>query len=331
MSHDTPPSRSASCPAADGVIHLVFSADNVMAIPLAAAIASAAATLAPDRRLDVHVLDCGVAARNRRRVAQGLADGPHRLSWIPVEAAARRLLQNLYVGSTRHYPPSAYARLLMGELLPAAVTRVLYLDADTIVLRDLAALWETPLGGAVMGAIADLPRANGCSARLAALVDQAVHPYDADIVYVQSGVMLIDLAAFRAEGLGHRAVACLTDYPMLTFPDQDALNLLVGARRQLLDPRWNQMSSVYWDGAERDFGADELAELRDRPFIVHYSGRPKPWELGCRHPLADRWFAALARTSWAGWRPTRVNRAVAWAPRGLRLAGKKLSRLLRAR
>src|SRR2546430_9309804 len=43
-----------------------------------------------------------------------------------------------------HFPREASFPLLLAEVLPPALERILFLDADMLVLEDLANLWETP-------------------------------------------------------------------------------------------------------------------------------------------------------------------------------------------
>ena len=41
---------------------------------------------------------------------------------------------------------ATYYRLLMAELLPPSIERVLYLDCDMLICGDVSPLWETSLG-----------------------------------------------------------------------------------------------------------------------------------------------------------------------------------------
>lgn len=320
----------------DAPVCVAFAADGIMAKGLAAAARSVADRLAErGREGRLFVVDCGVPRRARQRIERSLWGTTSTITWLPVRGAAAALLRTLSTRSTRPYPPAAYARLLLPALLPADVERVMYLDADMIARHDVLPLWNEPMGDDVLFAVRDLPLANGNAARIARTVDQELYPYAADSVYFQSGLLVLDIRAFREEHIAERAFELLAAYPMMQFPDQDALNALLTRRSRLVDPRWNQMTAVYsypdWDLEESPFAPEVLAELQDDPLIVHYSGRPKPWELGCQHPLVEDWFASLDRTHWHGWRPTRVNSLVARVPRVARTLRKKIVRALPAR
>lgn len=314
-------------------VHVAFAADNVVARGLAAAIQSVDASLADAGRTgSVYVVDCGLSARSRRLITRSADPARTRVMYLRVHGQASGLLRSLSSGSSRPYPPSAYARLLLPALLPTDVEKVIYLDSDTIVRADLGALWDSDMGEDVLLAVEDLPRDNGNAERIARSVDQREFAYDAHSAYFQSGVLVIDIAAFRREDLASAAFAFLKRYPSMQFPDQDALNALLARRTRLIDPRWNQMVAIYRysDAESSPFDPQMFAGLRDDPFIVHYSGRPKPWEPGCAHPFLAEWNAALDRTPWRGWRPTSWNGLIGRIPRIPRVAARRVRTVVRS-
>lgn len=319
-------------PGVPAAVCVAFAADNNVAKGLAAAMRSTADRLREGGRAGrFFVVDCGVSSAAKRAIERSLRDTTSTVTWLGAGRGGD-LLRSLSSRSSRPYPASAYARLLLPALLPNDVHRVLYLDADIVVRRDPSPLWDEPMDGDVLFAVADLPHDNGNAARIARVVDQGDYPYRESSAYFQSGVLLMDIEAFRREGIADRAIRFLARYPGMQFPDQDALNALLVDRTRLIDPRWNQMAAAYaYDVARADespFDAETLRHLQRDPFIVHYSGRPKPWEPGCRHPLRDEWTAALDRTVWTGWRPNAVNGAAARVPRIPRVLRKRVQTAL---
>src|SRR5580704_16997531 len=59
------------------------------------------------------------------------------------------------IPSHSRFPPEAAVPLLLPELFPEGLDRVLFLDADLLVLGDLAELWEVRLDGRALGAVVD--------------------------------------------------------------------------------------------------------------------------------------------------------------------------------
>lgn len=176
-------------------------------------------------------------------------------------------------------PASHWYRIFLPELLPS-VDRVIYLDADAIVVDTLVPLWETDLGDALVGAVTNVFQA-----------DHAEHPARLGLTaagsYFNTGVMLLDLAAMRSDGTSDRLCRyARANSEKLGFPEQDVMNVVVGARRLALHPRWNLMNSILLFASANDvFGADVVAEARATPAIRHFEGPGpnKPW-----HPLCER-------------------------------------------
>ena len=191
-------------------------------------------------------------------------------------------------------PATMWYRTFLADLLPD-VGEVLYLDGDTIAVDDLEPLWETHLGDHYVGAVTNVwePWNSGHPAGLGIPDDQP---------YFNSGVLLMNLAALREDGIGAR----LTEYALahadrLPWGDQDALNVVVGHRRLALAPRWNVMNSVvYFDSAPEVLGAAAVEEARTRPGIRHFEGPSinKPWHLLCTWEGRADYLRHRAATPW---------------------------------
>src|SRR5262249_6196486 len=129
----------------------------------------------------------------------------------------------------------------------------LYLDADTLVVDDLAPLFTHGLDGRYVAAVANVlePQFADRPQKLGLPAGQP---------YFNSGVLLLNLAAMRADHCTERILHCARTEPLL-WPDQDALNLVLGARSVMVHPRWNCMNSLYLFPQARDvFGAREVDE-----------------------------------------------------------------------
>jgi lipopolysaccharide biosynthesis glycosyltransferase len=185
-------------------------------------------------------------------------------------------------------------RVFLPELVPGA-DRVLYLDADTIAVDDLTPLWETDLAGASLAAVTNV------------FEDRFLHrPAELGLagpeVYFNSGVILLNLDDMRRTDATQELLAYAREHaPELLWPDQDALNVVLGARRVALHPRWNAMNSVLlFPWAADVFGAGAVAEARSRPAIRHFEGpwSNKPWHLLCDVEGREDYLRHRRRTPW---------------------------------
>lgn len=194
---------------------------------------------------------------------------------------------------TQHFNRAMWYRVHLPELIPD-VDRVLYLDADLIVLDSLGPLWDTDLADNYLAAVTNVfgpwdmhyPATLGVSASS----------------YFNTGVLLMNLEAMRRDD----CTTALRDYALehgetLWFCDQDAMNVLLGGRRLPLHPRWNCMNSLYIFPASTDvFGGDRVEEARRSPAVRHFEGggANKPWHYLCDHPMREAYFEHRRQTPW---------------------------------
>ncbi|MGH2923401.1 MAG: glycosyltransferase family 8 protein [Solirubrobacterales bacterium] len=191
-------------------------------------------------------------------------------------------------------PASHWYRIFLPDLLPG-VERVLYLDGDLIVLDALGPLWETDLGEHYLAAVTNLFQPNEMH-RPAQLGLPPGRPY------FNSGVMLMNLELLRRDG----CTRTLIDYAAanaerLSWPEQDALNLVLGDRRLHLHPRWNLMNSILlFPWSVEAFGADAVAEARRDPAIRHFEGPSvnKPWHYLCDRDGRELYLEHRRGTPW---------------------------------
>jgi lipopolysaccharide biosynthesis glycosyltransferase len=124
----------------------------------------------------------------------------------------------------RHFPPEAAMPLLLGELLPGDLERVLFLDADLLVLEDPTELLQLDLGGRALGAAVDGAIAL-CSGPRGVRAWRE-HGIPAFAPYFNAGVMTISLREWRDRDVGARALRNLSSGGPTGggFLHQEALN-----------------------------------------------------------------------------------------------------------
>lgn len=221
----------------------------------------------------------------RERVAQVVESlgGELRLLPVPDELMAG------FPTSRFHY--SCWYRILLPELLPD-VDRVLYLDCDVIVTDDLEPLWSTDLGDRLFAA---------CTNPLYRPMFRTVSELGVEDRrdYLNSGVLLLDLARLREEGLSDQLRTYAAQHPDNTCPEQDALSVVMRGRWLQLHPRWNLQTALL-DRPKRKlpFPAPVVEEAVASPAVVHFNGPFKPWHYHCRHPLRELYFDHLRPTRW---------------------------------
>lgn len=259
-------------------------------VPHSAAMIRSLLTATPGHTVRVHYLH-GPRLRpwTRRRLARFVAGLGGEVVFHRI---ADRAVGGLPVSG--YFTAAMWYRILLPELLPG-VGRVLYLDVDTLALDDVSPLWDVDLDGAYLGAVTNVfeHRFAGRPAELGLAGPE---------VYFNSGVLLLNLDEMRRGGAAERIRAVATERgDALLWPDQDALNVVLGERRVALHPRWNAMNSVFlFDWADEVFGAAAVAEARERPAIRHFEGPGpnKPWAADSFAPHRDAYATHRRATPW---------------------------------
>ena len=113
------------------------------------AVASALTHLDPAREIDLKVLDGGISDSSRNVLSQFVARFQRsvRFEFVPIDVS---IFRGATVGPGRTH--MAYCRILLPHLL--AAPRVIYLDCDVLVFRDLSELFDRELPtGKVLAAV----------------------------------------------------------------------------------------------------------------------------------------------------------------------------------
>lgn len=200
---------------------------------------------------------------------------------------------------SKEYPRTVWATVLLEDLLPAAWDRAIYLDGDTVTLTSLLPLWNTEMRDFALAAVQDDPVWT-ISSEYGVSMWKELH-LDPDLLYFNSGVMLIDLDSWRADKVSQRCMKVVRDYRnRIKQLDQEVLNAVLAGRWCPLDKTWNVTS--WWKYAENRVGKFE--NIVSNAKIYHFTGRSKPWtKRGENVPHREAFFKYLDRTEWRHWRP----------------------------
>lgn len=230
-----------------------------------------------DRALTVHIIGQELSERTVSDIAQMTESFGQRVEFIEMPDFDALLGRQI---DAKKYTLSAFSRLFVDSLIDPSVERIIYLDCDTIVVSDLSSLWEFDMAGATVGAV------NDC--RNWRYLRHLGLPRDA--IYINSGVLLVDLARFSSGGWQQRFKEGMLRYDgLLEFPDNDLICMLMQDDLAILPPEYNMISPV------RACSYSEVLRLRRpsgyysdasyenakaNPAIIHYTtyfgvhGRP---------------------------------------------------------
>lgn len=274
-------------------INLAFTIDSEYAMAASVAIQSAVESTAG--RISIYVVDCGLTEDDKNRI---------RLSTISRDDVTLVFLA-VPDNSLAAELGAQWAKIDMITVLP--VERILYLDADVLVRRDLKELWYASTDGKPIAAAIDVGFPMG-------------HVGVGRTPYFNAGVLLIDLAQVRVNV--DELVALSRAMTTSKFQDQDVLNCHFRGRWSRLSLSWNAQglgtyANLQTPEREHSFSVDEM----EHPGIVHFTGpvhpsmadvinpylqpyTAKPWGYAASpgHPYSVEWWHVAERTEWTEWR-----------------------------
>jgi lipopolysaccharide biosynthesis glycosyltransferase len=200
----------------------------------------------------------------------------HKAGSLPAAAEVAR-----YLGSM-----APLLRLMLARELRDRYRRIVYLDCDMIVEGgDFNRLFQIDIGPHPIGAVLDAPflYERAYVAREYAKVGLGALPY------ANTGMQLIDTAAYVEQDVEARSFAVCKDHPeAVIYTDQSLTNLALRGAFAQLAPCWN------WQNTRRL----PLATFRYPVFLRHFIGVTKPDRytgkklLEARHNQAYRDFFA---------------------------------------
>ena len=171
---------------------------------------------------------------------------------------------------THQLTKATYFRLYFANLLPKEIDKVLFLDSDIIVRKNIDDLLSL-----------DFKIKNDCKGEY--YVYAVDHKFTKKEItrlrelnfvgehYFNAGVLLINLKKWREDNVTSSFISTLEKYNnKILWADQDILNLVI-------DNQWGKISYNY-----NAFGLD--GEMDNNYKIIHYIGMSKPWQLRNKHP-----------------------------------------------
>lgn len=267
--------------------HLVVATDEAFAMPTAVTLRSV--LIHGGGPFHVTVLHDSISDGARKRLLHSLPDADVEVSWVDAGEFDVR------ASRPTHLAVATYFRLWAADVVPPDAQRALYLDVDVIVRHDLDDLWQRDLGGCALAAVQSVNYPFFAS--WGAVNDWRALGLAPRTPFFNAGVLLIDIARWRSEGVAARALEYLRSPYLGGGADQEALNVALAGQWKRLPPVWNQQTPMFNDGSGADllFPPEEIDAARKDPIIVHFQTRPKPWHRDSDHPFRAEWVEHAAR------------------------------------
>ena len=281
-------------------VHVACAANAAYVLPLTTLLVSVVDQADQQRDLHLHIVSNDASEQDRTRlrdsielVRPGLAGVS--IHWYPIDAA---VLARLPGQPGSYVTKETYARILLPAILPESCEQVLWLDCDMIVLHNVAELYDLALGtDTAVHAVHDL--AIPWVSHPRGIFDYAERGLAPDAHYFSAGTLVMNLRKWRELNIAGQLLDYLERYSeQIRLADQGALNAILARDWTPVDLRWNQAPQILFEPLTlaAGYSRQEWRTIRDHPYVVHYSGREKPWDLGRHSPRFSYYYQALRKT-----------------------------------
>lgn len=209
------------------------------------------------RKYHIYILHMGITEATQAKVL-AMADEEFTIDFVDVTDKMKSIADKLPIRD--YYSNTTYFRLFIPDMFPQ-YRKALYIDSDTIVVGNIAELYDHKLGKLYAGV---------CPDRVVAQTD-ILGDYVEKVLgvkrtrYFNAGVMLMNCSQFRENHLLDEFLEMLHVYLFVVAQDQDYLNLICKNQVLYMEPKWNAQV----------FG--ELACPEEEVGLFHFNMAAKPW------------------------------------------------------
>lgn len=251
-------------------IPIVFSANAKYAPYISVTITSIIKNSSKDFFYDFYVLYTELSTNTILRLEDNKGENYHT-KCINVQELCT---DGMYISA--YFSKEMYYRIMIPQILPQ-YDKVIYLDCDVLVLKDISELYSTDISNYLLGGVRNLMHEK-MKKYITFSLD--IKPEE----YINSGVLLINSKKCREENFTEKSFDMLKKRQDFRYPDQDLINMMAKDKIYYLNSKWNftwhyrhlqESTNTLLHLEEEDM--QEFLECEKDPYILHYTGEIKPW------------------------------------------------------
>ncbi len=281
--HDTQPGQIVHPYFGKDSVNLVSASNHSFAPYLGVMLQSVMEHADSGKKYDIVILHTDISQEYQKILAKAADGKPHiQIRFCDVSDA----LAGIDLPVRHHISVETYFRYFILDFMPE-YEKVLWLDADLVVLQDVGELYRTQMHHYCVAAVLDLDLIGTyrTDQQVKKYIDRKLGIRD-PYYYFQAGVMLLNLTQIRKRYMAEDLVRMSMKYPWHML-DQDVLNRALQGSCMELDQKWNVVMDWQYGGRRRtDLLKNAPYELwsrylsaREAPAVIHYAGGWKPWTM----------------------------------------------------
>jgi len=263
-------------------VGICLATDNNYAKHLGVALQSIVDNSSEKNIYDIIVFDNNISFSNKDLILKTIK-GHKNFSLRFIKTG--EFLKNKKLFGRAHVTISTYLRFAMLDIL-RNYSKIVYLDCDLVVNKDINDLCSVDLGKNYVGAVRDCliaawnnqPNERGKRERDYYInVLGMSNPFD----YFNAGVMVYNIEEMR-KNISTEKLFDIATERVYRWQDQDILNKVCFGKVLFLESNWNYMTNRNVENPELlEFPApktyfDQFSKAKSDPYIVHYAGHKQP-------------------------------------------------------
>lgn len=260
----------------NSIINIALTINNKYSKQASVTIVSLLNNLSKDSFANIFIISNDINKKNKDKLLDLEKNNNCSLNFIKVDDS----LNNLFIGVKTHgyISLNTYHRLILDQILPSDVNKVIYIDSDTLIFSDIKELYNTDISSFYLGAVLDI----GAKKQL------KKSKQNIDLFYFNAGVLLLNINKLRKENFHKQIIEYIEkNRDNIYLGDQQILNELTHNKVYPLDKKWNIQISKY---SSRSY-------LTCRPGIIHFITDQKPWNISSMQLHKHTWLKHLQMTS----------------------------------
>ncbi len=267
------------------IYHIVATSDKYYMVLLAALAKSIESTIDENIFICFHIIEVNLSRSVKKKMEESVHSEKIGIHWVSLSSSLLNQFKLPLDWSS--YPENIYMRLLIPYILDPAIKKVLYLDVDMLVLKNIAEVFETDMGTSIVAAVKD-QRVSSFGHSWGGIKNYQMLGLSPSLPYFNTGLLLIDIEKWRLFEVTKKVFECISkNKKYANYPDQYGLNVVLAEKWKQLDVRWNYFSC-----------GNDL-----NPFLVHFVGRKPIFPSYNGNSLYKKlFFGYLKETQWSNFK-----------------------------
>lgn len=264
-----------------------------------------------------HIISDNISAENIKDLESFVIDSGNQISVYDLKQLDMTDLVKLRL--SKDWPIVAMARLHIEKIIPESINQILYLDCDTLIMKDISDLFQVKYLEKPLYGVLDCMD-NTYKKRISlSLTD----------IYVNSGVLLYNLDFLRKNDFSTKIDNIIAKHAnTLKYPDQDVINIAFKNNIGILPMKYNVISQIfpftlkqyqYYRNSKLFYDYIEFNNSKIEPIILHFTSGfafARPWYKDSMHPFRqsfrDQYVLANKELEyWGNDNRSRIQRIIA--------------------